>query len=335
MSTKVKVFRIIAVILLILQMTLIFCFSAQKADESKDLSEGFTYKIASVFYPDFNEMEQEEQIEIVINLHFFIRKLAHFSLFAILGFFSLLSFVTYKKLNFVLRCIFAFVLAVLYAVSDEYHQTFVEGRVGCAQDVLVDSAGAFSAIIFTVIIILLSRKLRYSLVLNKILDLGGKDLRKKELLLQNESLFDRLNKSQAENSSLKKEINQLKKELEDLKTKLSEPETSEISKEESAPLKRIEEKVIKKEITADFDYASKVIGEIVVSSANYSNQLTQNGNTEYKELVNLILGRCEIAKADILAAVTSLCDNNTKIQLINSIKNETEEYFLSVMAQIN
>lgn len=336
MSLKLKLFRITAVILLVLQMTLIFCFSAQKSDKSKDLSEGFTYKIASAFYPEFDEMEQEEQIEIVKKLHFFVRKLAHFSLFAILGFFSLLSLVTYKKVHFAFRCIFAFLLSVLYAVSDEYHQTFVDGRVGCVQDVLIDSVGALTAIVFTIIIILLSRKLRYSLVLNKTLDLGGKALRKKELLLQNESLFDKLNKSQAENSLLKKQISQMKKEIEDLKCQLSDvlkPEP--LKEEENTPLKHIEEKVLKKEITADFDYASKVIGEIVVSSANYSNQLTQNGNTEYKELVNLILGRCEIAKADILAAVTSLCDNNTKIQLINSIKNETEEYFLSVMAQIN
>ena len=73
----------------------------------------------------------------------------------------------------------------------------------------------------------------------------------------------------------------------------------------------------------------------MVSSANYSNQLTADGNTAYKELVNLILGRCEIAKGEILSAVCSECDNATKIQLIDSVKRETEEYFLSVMAQRN
>ena len=36
----------------------------------------------------------------------------------------------------------AFVLAVLYAASDEWHQTFVPGRMGRPSDVLVDSAGA-------------------------------------------------------------------------------------------------------------------------------------------------------------------------------------------------
>ena len=36
----------------------------------------------------------------------------------------------------------AFLLTVLYAVSDEYHQTFVPGRSGSLMDVLIDAAGA-------------------------------------------------------------------------------------------------------------------------------------------------------------------------------------------------
>lgn len=335
MSFKIKIFRVTAIILLILQMVLIFCLSAQERQESKNLSESVTYKVLSVFYPDFDELEQEEQIELTSNLHFYVRKLAHFSLFAVLGLFSFLSFVTYKGINFVLRCIFAFLLSVLYAVSDEYHQTFVEGRVGAVQDVLIDSAGVFTAILFTVIILLLSRKLRYSLVLNKTLEIGVKALRKKDLLLQNEALFDKLNKAQAENHSLKKQVAQLSKEIEELKVKSAEATEPENKVQEDTPLKHIEEKVVVKELNADFDYASKVIGEIVVSSASYSNQLTADGNTAYKELVNLILGRCEIAKGEILAAVCSECDNATKIQLINSVKSEAEEYFLSVMAQRN
>lgn len=33
-------------------------------------------------------------------------------------------------------------IAVLYAITDEYHQTFVPGRKGTGIDVLVDAAGA-------------------------------------------------------------------------------------------------------------------------------------------------------------------------------------------------
>jgi len=39
----------------------------------------------------------------------------------------------------------ALAIAIGYAVTDEIHQTFVDGRVGTWRDVLIDSAGAFAA----------------------------------------------------------------------------------------------------------------------------------------------------------------------------------------------
>jgi hypothetical protein len=54
------------------------------------------------------------------------------------------------------KCIaVAFVFAVLFAASDEWHQTFVPGRDGCVRDVLIDTAGASIAALF-----LLRRRVR-------------------------------------------------------------------------------------------------------------------------------------------------------------------------------
>lgn len=39
----------------------------------------------------------------------------------------------------------ALAISVIYAVSDEYHQSFVPGRVGSALDVAIDAAGAAGA----------------------------------------------------------------------------------------------------------------------------------------------------------------------------------------------
>ena len=36
-------------------------------------------------------------------------------------------------------------ITVAYAISDEYHQTFVDGRVGSVRDVLIDTAGVLAA----------------------------------------------------------------------------------------------------------------------------------------------------------------------------------------------
>jgi len=61
-----------------------------------------------------------------------LRKLAHAAEFAVLG--ALL-------LRALARPLPAFALGVVYAVSDEVHQQFVEGRRGSAVDVLIDTVG--------------------------------------------------------------------------------------------------------------------------------------------------------------------------------------------------
>lgn len=38
-------------------------------------------------------------------------------------------------------------LAVVYAVSDEWHQTFVPGRIGSLTDILIDTVGAVSSLL--------------------------------------------------------------------------------------------------------------------------------------------------------------------------------------------
>lgn len=67
-----------------------------------------------------------------------LRKLAHVSEYAILGF--LLA-------RAVRRPTVAVVLAAGYAVTDEVHQTFVEGRHGAPLDVAIDTAGALIGVL--------------------------------------------------------------------------------------------------------------------------------------------------------------------------------------------
>jgi len=47
-----------------------------------------------------------------------------------------------KPLRFLPSLALAWVLTVLYAMSDEFHQTFVPGRNGNALDVLIDASAA-------------------------------------------------------------------------------------------------------------------------------------------------------------------------------------------------
>jgi VanZ family protein len=67
-----------------------------------------------------------------------LRKLAHVAEYALLG--ALLA----RALR---RPALAVALAGLYAVSDEIHQTFVEGRVGAPLDVAIDTLGALLGVL--------------------------------------------------------------------------------------------------------------------------------------------------------------------------------------------
>jgi len=68
------------------------------------------------------------------------RKLIHF------GSYALLCFLWWRALRSVtndrIAVLLAFVLASGYAITDEFHQTFVEGRHGTPVDWAIDSAGA-------------------------------------------------------------------------------------------------------------------------------------------------------------------------------------------------
>jgi VanZ family protein len=51
-----------------------------------------------------------------------------------------------QRLSKIYRMITAFLMAVLFALSDEYHQSFVEGRTSSLRDVAIDGFGAAIAL---------------------------------------------------------------------------------------------------------------------------------------------------------------------------------------------
>ncbi len=68
------------------------------------------------------------------------RKLIHFAEYALLCFLWWRAFATVTSSG--RAAIAAFAIASGYAVTDEVHQTFVEGRAGTPVDWAIDSAGA-------------------------------------------------------------------------------------------------------------------------------------------------------------------------------------------------
>lgn len=108
-------------------------------------------KILSKGYP--NEILNE----LIIQIHPFIRKTAHFT-----EFFALAVTVAFPLYVYKIRGIFLILLGEMLCVGvaflDEYSQSFVSGRSPSYRDVMIDSAGAFCGIIIAWIICYIGRK---------------------------------------------------------------------------------------------------------------------------------------------------------------------------------
>lgn len=80
-------------------------------------------------------------------VEFFIRKAAHFFSFFFLGFFWFLG-LRKRVLGDWLTIILSVLLSIGYATFDEFRQVFHPERTGLMLDVLLDSVGAISGVLF-------------------------------------------------------------------------------------------------------------------------------------------------------------------------------------------
>ncbi len=131
--TKKRNVMIISWIAVFLWMLLIFYLSAQVADDSNDLSIGFTQIILNIV----EKIAPNFEFDIGTFNHI-IRKNAHFFVYLVLGFLVLnaLNRSGFKNIGL------ALLICVVYAVSDEIHQAFVPGRGPGVRDVFIDSVGS-------------------------------------------------------------------------------------------------------------------------------------------------------------------------------------------------
>lgn len=148
---KQTVFLFIAVMIL---MAMIFSFSSQNGTQSSRLSIKVSKIIAQTIFFNYGSMDAEHQNFIVTELNFFIRKLAHFTVYTALGMLVYSTLVSFGE-RFRHKGACALGICALYAVIDEIHQYFIPERSMRLRDVIIDSCGSlFGIIIVSVIIII-------------------------------------------------------------------------------------------------------------------------------------------------------------------------------------
>ncbi|OQB14397.1 MAG: VanZ like family protein [Firmicutes bacterium ADurb.Bin193] len=137
-----KYIRIVLWTVTITIMTVIFLFSDQPAPQSDEISRGITVRITEAI-PYVQELPEDEKETVVKNVNNTIRKAAHFMLYFLLGIVLILS-IKYTFLNITAYklWIISLIVCIVYAISDEIHQIFVDGRGAQIQDIIIDSLGA-------------------------------------------------------------------------------------------------------------------------------------------------------------------------------------------------
>lgn len=138
--------KIISWTAVVLWMVLIFSFSAQTATSSDSLSMGLAEKIIAFIHglgdiPVFSCLDSELVENLLLNANHYLRKTAHFMIFAVLGLLFVNLLLSYNK-KWARNCLLAVLFCFLYAISDEVHQYFVPGRACRIKDVLIDTSGA-------------------------------------------------------------------------------------------------------------------------------------------------------------------------------------------------
>ncbi len=325
-------FRALSIILLVLWMGFIFYMSAQPAAVSSEMSGSVIEVIAEKVYPGFEDLTSTEQGEVVESFQFVTRKTAHIITFAILGFLSFLSFLSYTKMRFYVRTFLSVALSFVYAVSDEFHQYFVNGRSCELRDVLLDTVGIIGAVLIGCLLVKFLPSLRNLATGYEEVEDSDFEVTEHEQLL--EPAYEPEDKTNQRVAVLECAMLEKDKTIERLTNSLAE-KTEEVIKLNAHNKENEMNSHKGVELSDEMQYAASVIGQLVVEVTKVCNEiLTKDKSDNSKELVNLVLGRNEVLKANILKILGEQIEFSKKQELITKEKCEAIDYFNSIIAQI-
>lgn len=141
MSLRMK--RSLLAVIIFSIMISIFIFSSQDATVSSKVSGGVIEKTVSIVVKDFKQLPEKDRVDLVASLQHIARKMAHFSIYMVLGLLVMALMSTFR-LDRRVQIIYTVIFCVVYAISDEMHQSFVPGRSCELRDVCIDGMGALT-----------------------------------------------------------------------------------------------------------------------------------------------------------------------------------------------
>lgn len=133
--------RVILALLILLNMAVIYAFSAQPGQKSDATSDKISSTILEAVDKDYHDLPERKQARRMVRLANPLRKIAHLAEFGSLGGLVFLFLLTWR--GRIYRRYFASLLfAFAYACSDELHQVIIADRGAQFSDVMLDFYGA-------------------------------------------------------------------------------------------------------------------------------------------------------------------------------------------------
>ena len=137
--------RLFKLLLVVAWMSVIFMFSHDSGEASSKKSDGLIITVVEFLAErDLSDAEKEKLIDFCVVP---VRKGAHIISYFILGV-LMVSLLKEFRLVDKRTFIFAVIMCILYAISDEVHQYYVPGRSGDVVDVLIDTVGSIFGVWF-------------------------------------------------------------------------------------------------------------------------------------------------------------------------------------------
>ncbi len=153
MNPKIKFrLRIIAILTTLIWMIVIFRFSMDTGTSSHELSDMCVQIFnKAVYHFTGKDLTISITPEHYALIELFFRKLAHMSIYFVLSINVMVVLFTFN-IKMSLRMFISALFCFLYALSDEFHQMFVDGRGASFTDCLIDTSGALLGIIAALVL---------------------------------------------------------------------------------------------------------------------------------------------------------------------------------------
>lgn len=145
----------IIILLFIIVVTIIWCttifrLSGMNSNSPNGASTGIVERAISKVLDATNEAgitsshpDDEKLTKAAELINTPLRKVVHATVYFVLALLLLtISRVIFGGKKYLPSCIIAVSLCFIFAMTDEYHQTFIDGRTGQVMDVTIDTAGA-------------------------------------------------------------------------------------------------------------------------------------------------------------------------------------------------